>query len=105
MILRHKVTLQENIGGDDGQGGLSEDETWVDIVSSMYADVVPLSGGRRFFSAANQQVITHRVKVRTREGIAQDQRFVWYGKNLIINSIYPASGNFEFLMCDCTEII
>jgi head-tail adaptor len=105
MILRHKVKLQENIGSDDGQGGLSEEEEWIDIIESLFADVVPLSGGRRFFSEANQQVITHRVKIRQRVGIVQNQRFVWKGKNLRIDSVYPVSGEDMFLMCDCTEII
>lgn len=105
MQLRHQVRLEENPGADDGQGGMSDDEAWVTVVASLYADVVPLSGGKRFFSDANQQVITHRVKIRSRAGVVQNMRFVWGSKNLVIDSVYSVAGAGEFLLCDCTEII
>ena len=110
MNLHEVVSLQECIGSDDGQGGESLSEEWVTIVSKIYADVTPSMssrGGndRRYFSDSMQQVITYRVMIRARTGVVQWQRFLWKTHKLRIDAIYDLSGNADFLICDCTEII
>lgn len=105
MNLHEVISLWENIGSDDGQGGISDHEEWVMLVNKIYADVTPTNASRRFFAEGNQQVITWRVMIRARNGVVQNQRFVWKKKKLRVDAVYDLSGNSEFIICDCTEII
>ncbi len=72
-VLRKRVTLQAESRTDDGAGGYAL--SWTDV-ATVWAEIAPL-GGREAFAAHRLEArVTHRVRLRYREGITADMRLV-----------------------------
>lgn len=97
--LRHWLTFEDLVTGLDSDGATVED--WVPafaVSSRMPAEVTPLSGRELIAAGGVQSKVTHRIKVRFRNGFRARmravEREVYYNIEAVIPD--PDSG-FRFL--------
>lgn len=87
-LLRHYVTLQEEVRSADTVGGYKK--SWVDI-ARFWAAIEPLHGGLRgreiLMGDQPTSTITHRIMIRYRSGISAGQRMMYKERYFNIRSI------------------
>lgn len=92
--LRHRVTIQELVDGQDPSG--QPIQTWQDV-ATVWAAVEPLRG-REFWDA--QQVAaeeTVRIRIRYRAGIETAMRAVWNGVPYALQAVTDVDGRHREL--------
>lgn len=62
--LRHRVTIEELLIGQDSDGAV--DEAWTAIGSPVSAEILPLSGREMVAAAAMQSKVATRIVIRYR---------------------------------------
>ena len=72
--LRHRVEVQDATYVSDSRGGFTE--TWA-TSSTIWADVIPLSGRELFYADLESRKVTHRIVMRPRSLDAQKQRIMF----------------------------
>jgi SPP1 family predicted phage head-tail adaptor len=83
----HRVTIQLK---ESTKNDFSEQvETWVDVLTNIYADVRNLSGRETKDNDQTQNFITISVRIRNRPNIDDDMRIVHAGRKLRILAILP----------------
>ncbi|MGE7371038.1 phage head closure protein [Neorhizobium sp. NPDC001467] len=85
----------------DGQGGAVP--RW-SVVSSMWARIEPVSFVvTEKGAAAETAVVTHRIWVRFRDGIAGGQRFCRGSRVFAIKAVRDPDETGRYLVCHCEE--
>lgn len=77
MAMRHWLTFEQLVEDMDSDG--STVEAWVpafDISTTMPAEVAPLSGRELIAANSVQSKVTHRIRIRYRDGITAKMRAV-----------------------------
>lgn len=98
--LRHRVQLQQVTETRDVYGGVVR--SWTTF-ARPWASVEPLSGNELLKAQQVIAGVTHRVRLRHRDGITASLRFVHRGRNLNIKGfVNPEERNRE-LECMCME--
>jgi SPP1 family predicted phage head-tail adaptor len=82
--LRHRIIIQSLQKVDDGGGGYTED--WVNI-GNVWASVQPLQGRELFQAQQVQAELSHKVRIRYREGIVPSMRVVFNNRIMEIQSV------------------
>jgi SPP1 family predicted phage head-tail adaptor len=83
----HRVTVQRK---ESTKNDFSEQvETWIDVHTSIYADVRNLSGRETKDNDQTQNFITISVRIRKRKGLDDDMRLLHAGRQLRILAILP----------------
>lgn len=75
--LRHWLTFEQLVDDMDSDGAVVQ--TWApafDIGNPMPAEIAPLSGRELIAANAVQSKVTHRIKIRYRDGITAKMRAV-----------------------------
>lgn len=98
--LRHRITFQQSIETPDGHKGHTV--KWQDIVT-VWASVEPLSGREYFYSHQIKAEVTHRVKMRYKEGITPKMRIKYRDRILKMESILDLKERHEVLEILCRE--
>jgi SPP1 family predicted phage head-tail adaptor len=100
--LRYRLTLEEPIAAPDGQGGTNMSYV---AVGQVWAEVKP-TGSREVYEDGRLTArITHRIRIRAREGLARDQRFIALsGQAFVIHSLFDEAGDRRFLTCLCEAL-
>lgn len=90
--LRERVTIER---ATESRNALGETVlTWATF-SERWASVEGVSA-REFLQAGQQQVdMSHRVRMRYMDGLAQNMRFVWRGRKLEIVSLLEHGNRSE----------
>lgn len=100
--LRHRVLLQRPVETQDEETG-SIQEAWEDV-SSLWAEVYPLSAREFVASQAFQSEVTTRITIRSRSDITNKHRIVYRGKIYNIQGVLPDAGSgLEYLTLPCAE--
>ncbi|WP_417292318.1 phage head closure protein [Desulfovibrio porci] len=95
--LRHQVTLQRFVRGQDAYGGPVEE--WVDV-ATVWASLEAMNGREFFASQQTQSEVTQRIRIRYMPGVAADMRVVHQGT--VFNIVAPLPDNRQreiVLMC------
>lgn len=90
MALRHWLTFEQLVEDMDSDGGVVE--AWVpafDTSATMPAEVAPLSGRELIAANATQSKVTHRIRIRYREGITAKMRAVERETTYNIEAVIP----------------
>lgn len=98
--LRHRITIQQVTEDRDALGGTSE--AWSEFAQA-WAAVEPIKG-REYFGA--QQVnseVTHRVRLRYREGIRSQMRVQFHGRIFGIEAVLNIDERNRELHLMCVE--
>jgi SPP1 family predicted phage head-tail adaptor len=98
--LRHELSLQTSISGDDGMGGL--DEAWQEV-ATLFGMIEPLSQSARFGAGQTLEENTHRITIRQRAGVASGMRLVKQGRVFDIVSIHDPDETGRYLVCRVKE--
>ena len=98
-MLRHRLTLQQEVRTDDGAGGYVR--TWQNI-SDLWAEVGQISnrsiyGRERLFSGQLQSEITHKVTIRYRTLVSTDMRLIFENRVFNIRAISNMNEDNEIL--------
>lgn len=100
--LRHRVTLQARVQVQNQTSGAVE-TTWANV-SSLWAEVVPLSAREFIAAQATQNEITTRITIRYRNGVTPKHRILFRGKIYNIEGVLPdAVSGREYLTLPCSE--
>lgn len=100
--LRHRVQLQMKEKVQDPVTGAIE-SVWQDV-STLWAQVAPLSVREFIAAQAEQGEVTTRITIRYRADITRQHRLVYRGKIYNIEGVLPdqKSGR-EYLTLPCSE--
>ncbi len=88
-VLRHRLTLQEEIRTMDGAGGYIG--VWQDV-ADLWAEISPIStrviyGNEKLFAGQIQSSLSHKITIRYRSNISTAMRFIFQGRAFNIRSI------------------
>jgi SPP1 family predicted phage head-tail adaptor len=98
--LRHKVTIQERgITTDEGGGKV---EGWVNV-QTVWANVRPSSASELTLGMQTQQQVTHTVEMRYRAVNKSQQRLLFNGRPLEIQTVVNVGQRGEQLQIKCLE--
>lgn len=100
--LRERLTIQEETVTRDGSG--EELRTW-GTVATVWGQILPGTPNERFQAAAGQRVaeVSHRVRIRFREGITPKMRILWETRILEILGVVDPDGKRSTTYLLCTE--
>ncbi|UCD58646.1 MAG: phage head closure protein [Candidatus Hydrogenedentota bacterium] len=98
--MRHRITFQKPVETPDGYKGHTV--KWQDVVT-VWASVEPLTGREFFYAHQIKAEVTHRVKIRYREGITEKMRIKHLDRALAIESILDLKERHEVLEILCRE--
>lgn len=97
--LRHLLTLQQEVQTPDGGGGYTRG--WQDV-ASLWAEIIPLtdtqnsshgSGREVLFAGQVQAEISHRIRLRYRDGVTARMRLVFENRAFNIRAVADTSEN------------
>ena len=92
--LREKIDIQEVTEARAPGGGTSK--SW-NTVTTVWAQVVPLTGGEAFAQGIARSTQFYRIVIRHLAGITPRNRVVWNGQPLNIRTVADPDGNREAL--------
>lgn len=100
--LRHRITLQEPVKVQNPTTG-AVINTWRDV-STIWAEVSPLSAREFIAAQASQGEISTRITIRYRPGVTRKHRILFRGAIYNIEGVLPdpKSGR-EYLTLPCSE--
>ena len=100
--LRHRVTIQEKTVTADAYG--AESITWSDYLT-VWAAVAPLSG-REFLEGRNlENEVSHRIRIRYREGLDPTMRVSWDSRVFDIEAVLERFSERREIWLMCKEVI
>lgn len=98
--LRHRVTIEEVVRRDDGQGGFTE--TWV-TKAEVWGGVEPIRGMERFEAQKVNANISHKVIIRYLFGLTEAMRVNFKDRYLTIEAIINPNEKNESMELLCSE--
>ena len=99
--MRRRVTLEAPVETADDVGGVVR--AFVPV-AALWADITPLGGEARFVADQAQERLTHKVRLRWRDGVSAAMRFRLGARLLAIRDVSDASETRRFLVCHCLEV-
>ena len=100
--LRHVIDIQSVVKSADGMGGWTE--AWSSLYSGLRASVWPLSGSEILESLKLEHSVTHRIRIRYREGIKADMRVSFDSRTFNIKSVIVPQEKRVMVELMCEEI-
>lgn len=98
--MRKRLVLQSRSESVDGGGGVAV--SWSDI-ASVWAQVTPVSGAETVQAMHLTGTRRHRVRLRYRDDVDSERRFVFKGRVLNIRSVRDIDERGRWLDCVCDE--
>ena len=90
-LLKHNITIQEEVETPDGMGGFSV--SWSDVFNARAA-IWPLSSKESLDSMKLELQVTHKIRIRYRSGITAKNRILFGTRTFnIISLINPDERN------------
>jgi SPP1 family predicted phage head-tail adaptor len=83
----HRVNIQKKESEENHIG--EQIETWVNVFSSIYANVLNVSGKETKDNDQTQNFITASIRIRNRSGIDDDMRVVHKNRTFRILALLP----------------
>jgi SPP1 family predicted phage head-tail adaptor len=82
--LRKRVTIQAETSVADGAGGYAL--AWTDV-STVWAEIRPISGNKIFIAQHLEGHVTHQVFMRFQSGITTDMRLTYNGRLFNVRAV------------------
>lgn len=92
--LKRRLTLQQEIRTDDGQGGYTR--SWKDV-ASLWAEIMPVKGVEQLAAGKLESPVTHKIMLRYRDGITAGQRLCFEGRAFNIHAVLNTQESDEIL--------
>ncbi len=105
---RERLAIQQRNLVDNGRGGRKrpdgDDRDWIDVASSVAAEVLPLRGSEALENAVLRATQLYRVTIRARAGLTPDLRLFWRGQAMNIKALAWNDDRREIVMtCETGE--
>ena len=94
--LRARLTLETPLDTPDGAGGFTR--IWVGG-ATLAADIVPVRAREGEFGEGHAGLVTHRIVIRGRSGIASGDRFTLGARIFEIRAIHDRDEDGRYLTC------
>jgi SPP1 family predicted phage head-tail adaptor len=101
--LTRRINLEAPAKVPDGMGGFLV--TWATMVTSLPAAIWPVSAKETIAGGRESTGISHRIRIRYRDGVRPSWRIVHKGKYFNIISIINPGTEYEALDIMAKEII
>ena len=101
-ILRHMIDIEDATDTNDGMGGVTQ--VWSDLHTGLRAAIWPLSGNERLESDKLELAVTHKIRIRYREGIKTDMRVSFDSRYFNIKSVIVPDERRIMVEMLCEEI-
>lgn len=98
--LRHRLTLEAPVDVPDELGGFTRSFA---PVAQLWARIEALGGNEQFIEQQIVQTRRYAVKIRWRPDVANEMRFVFRGRKLVIRNVEDSDEGRRFLKCVCEE--
>lgn len=99
--LNHRLMLEVPNDESDGQGGVTRGWT---AQGALWAQIEPVSGPSFTDMAGGERaVVTHRIFIRYRQGVAAGQRFRKGVRRFLIRLVRDPDESGRMLSCLCEE--
>jgi SPP1 family predicted phage head-tail adaptor len=99
--LKHRIVLQYQAKVADGMGGFVV--TWVPD-ATVWAAIWPVSAGETIQADQTTMTITHRIRIRYRDGLKAAYRIAWAGRYFNIVSIIDPNMAHRWMDVLCKEV-
>lgn len=100
--LRHQITIQHKTVTRGGMGG--EVITWSDV-GTVWAAVEPISGREYFAAKTENAEVSHRIRIRHRNGITSGMRVSWGARVFDIQAVLDIQERGREIHLMCVEVI
>lgn len=100
--LRHRITIQSKSVSQDSYG--EPDETWSTYVNA-WASVEPLRGREFMDGMAQGQEVTHRIRMRQRDGVTPEMRVSFDSRVFQIESVINVLEKDREMILMCQELV
>jgi SPP1 family predicted phage head-tail adaptor len=98
--LRSELALQACTIVPDGLGGHTE--SWVET-ATVFARIEPVSATSAFGPDQTMETVTHRITIRSRNGVAAGMRFAKQDRIFDIVTVHDPDDTGRYLVCRATE--
>lgn len=99
--LRHRITVQQDAGVEDGSGQVLE--SWTAWLVNEPAEVVETGGAESLRGQQIDATATHVVRVRYRAGLDERKQIVWGTRTLGIVNVRDIDGRRRELWITARE--
>lgn len=99
-MFRHRVTLQQQAGMEDLQGG--HGTSWADV-ATVWASVEPMAGKESYTWGKILGESTYVIRVRYRSDVRPKMRLLYGSRIMDINSVIDEHEEHRFLALGCSE--
>ena len=99
--LRHRITLQECVSGQNEAGQPIQE--WHDV-ATVWAAIEPLRGREYWAAAQVQSEVTTRIRIRYRSGIRPDMRVLYGGRVFNVTAVIDPEERHHELQLMCKEV-
>lgn len=101
--LRHSIILQRRVAGSPSRNAVGEpDVTWTDWITAS-ASIDPVTGKEPFLAQEHLSVVSHKVRIRYRDGVTAAMRVKFGTRYFDIKAVLNwAERNRELLLL-CEE--
>lgn len=99
--LRRRVTLEAPVEVADDIGGVTRSFA---AIAVLWADIRPVGSIERFVATQQQEMITHRVRLRWRDGVTAAMQLRLGARLLLVRDVSDADETRRYLVCHCQEI-
>ena len=98
--LRHRVVLQSAADTADGGGGAAT--AWSDV-ATLWASIEPLKGTERLTAQQLISPLSHRVRLRHRDGVTTTMRLKFGARTFNIRAVINPDERNRLLELHCEE--
>lgn len=100
--LRHRVTIQQQVGKGKDPVTKETRETWQDV-ATVWAAVEPLRGREYFQAMETESEAVTRVRIRYRPGVTNEMRVQYGDRILYIQGVIDVDERHRELQLMCVE--
>lgn len=98
--LRHRVGFEAATETPDGAGGAGL--AWASV-ATLWAAIEPVSAREAAVADHRTGVVTHKITIRWRDGIAGGMRAVFRGRHFRLQAIHDPDETRRYLVATATE--
>lgn len=101
--LRHRITIQQKTAGSPQQNAAGEpDVSWATYLT-VYASIDPVTGREPFLAQQNMALVSHKIRIRHRDGITAAMRVSFDSRYFDIKAVLNWGERNKELLLLCEQ--
>ena len=98
--MRKRVILEQPVETPDVIGGVTRSFA---TLATLWAQIAPVRGAEALIAVQQQEIITHRLRLRYLPGVTAAMRFRLGARILWIRDVTDEDETRRYLICHCQE--